>query len=81
MKTQSTTNVSVVLLVEERKVLGRVATEHDQSMSAFVRNLVISAITRERPNEGRALCQLRRSRREHLLDRLARQLTLPFQVA
>lgn len=64
-----TTNVSINLLHEERQILGRVATDADESISRFVRKLIITAIERRTPTMGQTLRAARERRAVRRLDR------------
>jgi len=73
-----TINVSVNLLIEERRILGQIAARNDQSMSGYLRQLVSSAIRQVSPEAHRLLSNARRLRRERQLERFAPQLSFGF---
>lgn len=73
---QGTVNVSANLLVEERDILGRIATKRDMSISRIIREAVTAAITKHDPATGRSISTMRRNRRRDMLSRHNGQLEL-----
>lgn len=62
-----TVNINVNLLAEERRALGRLAVNSDQSLGSLIRSLIYRGLETHAPQTASELAELRRKRRAAVL--------------